>query len=91
MECWVCGKKLEEFPFGKVPFRATCEACFADLHCCKNCKNYCPGKPNDCLIPGTDYVAAREKSNLCEDFSLLGKKQAAKSDGAKKKFDDLFK
>ena len=91
MNCWQCGGVLPELVFGKVSFRATCEACLADLHCCKNCRFYEPGRPNDCKIPGTDYVADRTKNNLCEDFSILGKKTVDGSLDAKKKFDDLFK
>jgi|GEM_PF-5808468 len=37
-------------------------------------KNYCPGKPNDRLVPGTEYIADREANNFCEDFSALGKR-----------------
>jgi hypothetical protein len=72
--CWNCGAALPEFEWGKVSFRAYCEKCNADLHCCKNCVNYCPGKPNDCLIPLTEYVADREKNNHCDSFKLLGSK-----------------
>lgn len=91
MQCWNCGAKLEIGPTDKVSFRATCEVCLADLHVCKNCKFYQPGRPNDCLMPGTEYVRDRTKNNLCEEFSILGqKKQEAPSD-AKKRFDDLFK
>lgn len=72
--CWKCGKELPLFEWGKVSFRATCEHCGSDLHVCKNCIHYQPGKPNDCLIPLTEYVADREKNNLCDSFKLLGKK-----------------
>lgn len=89
---------------GKVSFRATCEKCFAWLHCCKNCINYKPGLPNDCAIPGTDDIADREACNFCEEFVLLGagpkksanpdeisKKLFGESQGeSKKNFNDLF-
>ena len=73
----------------KIGFRAVCIHCDADLHVCANCKYYCPGKPNDCLVPGTDYVKDRERANLCEEFT---KNQNAPNDEIKKKknFDDLF-
>ncbi len=90
MECWNCGAKLD-LPDGKVSFRASCDACLADLHCCKNCKFYKIGMPNDCMVPGTDYIADRAKSNFCDEFSLLGTHTPIKSDNAKKRFDDLFK
>lgn len=44
------------------------------------------------MVPGTEYIADREKSNLCEEFSPLGKfSSPPNKDVAKKRFDDLFK
>lgn len=91
MNCWHCGAKLDLSPKEKISFRATCDACHADLHCCKNCRHYKPGRPNDCMISGTDYVADRTKNNLCEEFSILGQFTSSKTDESKKRFDDLFK
>ncbi|MCB1113396.1 MAG: hypothetical protein KDK62_01420 [Chlamydiia bacterium] len=71
--CWHCGEALPNFTFGKVGFRETCEKCGYDLHVCKGCQYFSPGKPNDCSVPGTEFVADREKRNLCEDFKLSGK------------------
>lgn len=104
MECWKCGKTLDD-PSYKLPFRATCEFCHVALHCCKNCRHYKPGLPNDCEVPETDFVADREGINFCEEFSLVGKKVEQKTsleDVSKKlfggepekqkpnPFDDLF-
>jgi hypothetical protein len=104
MKCWKCGTDLETFPGNKIPFRATCDRCYAWLHCCKNCVNYKPGLPNDCAIPGTDYIADREACNFCEEYVPLGigPKKTAKPDDVSKRlfgdsevkppknFDDLF-
>ena len=90
MKCWNCGATLDE-PRDKLSFRAVCDACLANLHCCKNCKFYKPGLSNDCMVPGTDYIADRSKSNFCEEFSAVGKYIATKNYDAKKRFDDLFK
>lgn len=57
-----------------------CDKCSAWLHCCKNCTHYKPGLPNDCDVPGTDYIADREKMNFCEEFHLLGKAPEKKAD-----------
>lgn len=65
--CWKCKAPLDR---DKIHFRDTCEACSADLHVCKNCRFWCPGKPNECLVPGTEWVADREKANYCEEFKL---------------------
>jgi hypothetical protein len=87
MNCWKCGAVLEES--GKLSFRAQCDKCQSWLHCCKNCKNYQPGLPNDCKVPGTDYIADREKFNFCEEFQLLGAPPAKQPD-AKDVFKRLF-
>lgn len=76
MNCWKCGGALD-LPSKKISFRALCDHCHAWLHCCKNCVNYKPGLPNDCKIPGTDYIADREAGNFCEEFVLLGKPPSA--------------
>lgn len=72
--CWSCAKPLPPFERNQIPFRATCDFCGADLHVCKNCRNWAPGKPNECLVPGTEWVADRERANLCEEFNLRGEK-----------------
>lgn len=80
MNCWKCKSEYEMPPYGKLSFRAICDRCQASLHCCKNCKNYKPGLPNDCLIPGTEYIADREANNFCEDFVILGHLQIRLAD-----------
>lgn len=91
LNCWKCAAALSHDKTGRISFRAYCEVCLADLHCCKNCKFYQPGRANDCQIPGTDFVADREKNNFCEDFAILGKQAASKAPDAKSRFNDLFK
>jgi hypothetical protein len=71
MNCWKCGAPLEIL--GKISFRETCQVCHAALHCCRNCVYYQPGRPNDCMVPQTDFVADREANNFCEEYKLLGK------------------
>ena len=70
MKCWKCHVVLD-IPEDKVHFRTTCDACSTWLHCCRNCKNYKPGMPNDCLIPDTDQIRNRETANFCDEFSPL--------------------
>lgn len=91
MNCPECGIQLSVPLGGKFSFRATCDKCGADLHTCKNCKYYKVGYQNDCMVPGTEFVADRLKNNFCEEFSILGKGPEPKDPGAKKRFDDLFK
>ena len=80
MKCWKCGTDLPDPPRGKLPFRAVCDKCVAWLHSCKNCRNYKPGLPNDCAVPGTEYIADREASNFCEEFQLKGAGPAKAAD-----------
>lgn len=84
MKCWKCGAEQQDTPGStpgaKLSFRETCIKCHSWLHCCKNCKNYKPGRPNDCAIPGTELIADREASNFCEDFQLLGQAPSPKKD-----------
>ena len=67
MDCWKCGKQAID-PMTRVGFRAACPHCEMDLHVCKNCRYYAPGKPNDCAVPGTEYIRDREAANFCEEF-----------------------
>src|SRR5262245_59334433 len=68
--CWKCKKAVSEIPL-KIGFRAACPHCSSDLHVCKNCLYYSPGKPNDCLVPGTEYIRDREAANFCEEYKPL--------------------
>jgi len=91
MYCHKCKNKLD-LPSKKVGFKQTCSFCEADLHVCKNCKFYIIGKPNNCLVPNTEYVSDREKYNFCEDFlfknTLDDENLKSKKDVSKKLFKD---
>lgn len=69
MKCWKCGTLQKDLPEGKLSFRASCEKCTLPLHSCRNCRYYKRGLPNDCMVPGTEMIADREKQNFCEEFS----------------------
>lgn len=89
MNCWSCGATLDLL--NKLSFRASCDACHAALHCCRNCVYYKPGLPNDCMVPNTDCVTDRTTNNFCEEFKVLGKapeKGINAKDIAKKLFGD---
>jgi hypothetical protein len=87
MNCWKCRKPLS---VEKIHFRTECPFCFASQHACINCKNYAPGKPNDCMIPGTEYVRDREAMNFCDDYSVKQETNFPKPNH-KNKFNSLFK
>jgi hypothetical protein len=91
MQCWKCNQPISEGP-AKIHFRAACPHCGSDLHTCRNCRYHAPGKPNDCIVPGTESVRDREKANFCEEFKPSLGGQKVKEEGApKKKFGSLFK
>lgn len=73
MNCWKCRADLDDPPTKNLPFRAICDHCNSWLHCCRNCKHYKPGLPNNCKIPGTEQIADREGCNFCDDYTLLEK------------------
>lgn len=91
MICFKCKTHIEVAE-KKIGFRDTCDACGTDLHVCKNCKFYSPGKPNDCLVPNTEYISDRERFNFCEEFSpqsiFKNDSLLKKEDIAKKLFKD---
>ena len=100
MRCWHCDKPIETIS-EKIGFRASCIHCSSDLHVCKNCRYHVLGKPNNCMVPGTDPIQDPEKGNFCEEFRLLlaqdkpasppPKKTILGELEKKKDFDSLFK
>lgn len=91
MKCWKCAKAVSETPV-KVAFRAVCPHCGIDLHTCVGCRYYSPGKPNDCAVPGTEYIRDRERFNFCEEFKVKLDSSSAPDRGQeKKKFNSMFK
>ncbi len=92
MHCWKCGTQLEDPPDGKITFRMECDKCLAAQHCCQNCRYYRPGLPNDCEVPGTDYIRDRQAINFCEEFKVkLPSSTPQNSDNGKNRFNNLFK
>jgi predicted RNA-binding Zn-ribbon protein involved in translation (DUF1610 family) len=90
VNCWKCKKQIE-LPSKKIGFRAVCPECGIDLHTCTNCRYYAPGKPNDCLVPGTDYIRDREAGNFCEEFKVRTDTPTPDKGNSKNKFNSLFK
>lgn len=97
MVCHNCGREIKII--GKVQRRDECPHCDADMHCCKNCRFFDPGKNNQCTETQADYVKDKLKSNFCEYFepnkrvplTSRGGAQAVQRDDVRKAFDNLFK
>lgn len=73
-------------------------SCGTDIHCCKNCEHYDETAYNQCREPQAERVLEKERSNLCDWFSLQNGELSASSantgdEKAKrlKELDDLFK
>lgn len=90
-DCWKCHKAIADLP-AKLSFRAVCPHCGIDLHTCTNCRYYAPGKPNDCAVPGTEFIRDREAANFCEEFKpKIDSSGPPDRDKGKDKFKSLFK
>lgn len=71
MRCWKCRQLLQDLAGQRLSFRAICEHCGCDLHCCKGCRFHAPGKPNECAVPNTELITDRQAANFCEEFAPL--------------------
>ena len=79
----------------RVPFRAECDKCAADLHACLSCRFYDRYAENECKETEADPVKNKDRSNLCEYFKPMSTQGAAAEDDkvaeAKRKLEALFK
>jgi len=94
--CWKCRQKIEYPAESRVGTRDTCPRCGSDLHACRNCQFYDPGKHNQCAEPQAEWVRDKEAANYCGYFRpnptlLASSGRPSEADDAKKRFDSLFK
>ncbi len=69
-KCFQCGNELV-FPY--TPGRRDeCPKCHADVHVCRNCKNYDKNAYNECREPQADVVKDRERANFCDYYTPGG-------------------
>ena len=89
--CFFCHEPL--VIVGKVSFRELCPNCGMDVHVCRNCEFYDPGRANNCREPAAEKVRDPEARNTCEYFVLAGDKAGGPSESEKAKaaLDALFK
>ena len=93
--CWRCGTRLPAGAYGRAE---SCSGCDAETRCCRNCRFYDRGSPNDCREPAVEPVKDKEKANFCELFKpgeplpdSPGSGRAAVGRDPKSAFDALFK
>lgn len=89
--CWNCGRDLTKADYGR---EASCLGCNKPTRVCRNCRQFAPGRPNECMEPMTERVLEKEKANFCELFDPadqpLAQIQSGPSDPLKQA-EDLFK
>jgi len=69
---------------GQPEFREICSHCYADLHCCLNCRFYDEFAHNKCRSLTAEWVADKEKRNFCPEFEFQDRVEVQHSP----KFDD---
>ena len=55
----------------KVERQDVCPKCGVSLHACVMCRHFDRNVNNQCRIPGTEWVADRERSNFCDEFEFI--------------------
>lgn len=63
--CWHCGRGLTKADYGR---EADCPGCHKPSRVCRNCRQYAPGRPNDCAEPLAEHLLDKERANFCEHF-----------------------
>jgi len=101
MVCHNCGREIKLIT--KVGRKDECPHCDADMHCCKNCRHFDPGKSNQCIESQAEYLRDKLRANFCEYFSpntrvpLTSRGNTKRltantpQDDVRKAFDALFK
>ncbi len=72
--CWHCGTGLTRVDYGR---ESVCPRCDKPTHCCRNCRHFAPGRPNECMEPQVERVIDKTRSNFCEWFEPANDAQAA--------------
>jgi hypothetical protein len=91
--CSQCGTVLQMLtePLGQCP------KCAFELHSCKQCSYFDPSSRFECTQPVTERIPRKDVRNECTFYSIrvMVEKETstspARTDDARKAFDDLFK
>lgn len=97
MVCHNCGREIKLI--AKVARTEECPHCGADMHCCKNCRFFDPGKNNQCSETQAEWVRDKLAANFCDFFepntrvplTTRGSGESGRGDDVRKAFDKLFK
>ena len=96
LNCHSCGAQTKLLPTQKIQRNDTCRQCDADLHCCRNCRFFDPGRNNQCAEPQAEWVSEKDRANFCDYFEPrttidLVNRSGSTPEDARKSFDALFK
>ncbi|MCU0934137.1 MAG: hypothetical protein MUE86_06825 [Thiobacillaceae bacterium] len=91
LTCWKCGADLDGLP-QPLGRRAECLACGAELHVCRQCRHYDPGKAKQCRELAADEVREKTRANFCEWFQAGAGAPATstRTSGGRATLDALF-
>jgi len=64
--CWHCRAPLTASDYGR---ETLCRGCGKPTRVCRNCGNYAPGRPADCLEPLAERVLEKGRATACEFFA----------------------
>jgi len=90
--CWHCSADLTRADYGR---ETNCLGCGKPTRCCRNCRFYQRGRPNDCVEPMAESVSNKERANFCGFFDPWAKPTGAATvapdASLRQAADDLFK
>ena len=92
LNCWNCGESLDEIP-RPISRHANCLLCHAELHACRQCRNFDAKRPTQCLDERSDPPTRKDIANFCEWFEPTLVTSAGALDrnaSAKARLDALF-
>jgi hypothetical protein len=93
LRCYRCGTSLLALTL-PLSRRDLCPDCSVELHVCRMCRYYAPGKPDDCSEDDAEAVRDKAAANFCEFFTpdpavFDGREQRAEA-GARDRLAALF-
>jgi hypothetical protein len=90
--CWHCGAELTRADYAR---ENSCLRCGKATRCCRNCRFYQRGRPNDCVEPMAEEIADKTRANFCDFFdpalAPMTGTATPDTDQLRQAADDLFK
>lgn len=67
LQCWRCGASLAglSLPIGRTE---ECPQCHSQLHVCRMCQSWDPGRPKQCREDDAEEVRIKDRANFCDWF-----------------------